>query len=247
MKKEEPELSQTRAYDKELYLREDRYDNPKEVSKTLAQMATTSGLLRPGNIVRDFGCAGGEFLYYLSSICPEAHYYGYDIQPELVLRARERVLGVEFQVGSVLDEMLLPEGVSDISYMLGVHTYFDDFEPSFRNLLRWTRKGGRIYILGLFNPFPVDVQVHYSLADGQNAGQHGSSWIMFSKRTVSKWLDTVVGFGKHTFVHFEMPFDLPPHPDDPIRTWTFMNSQNRRIFTNGLSLICNLEILEIRP
>lgn len=70
---------------------------------------------------------------------------------------------------------------------------------------------------------------------------------MFSKASVSRYLEATLGVGKHTFTPFEMPFDLPPNPDDPVRSWTFLDGQNRRLFTNGLSLICNLEILEIRP
>ena len=43
-----------------------------------------------------------------------------------------------------------------------------------------------------------------------------------------------------------MPFDLPPHADDPVRTWTFLDSDGRRYTMNGISLIANREILEIR-
>ena len=42
---------------------------------------------------------------------------------------------------------------------------------------------------------------------------------------------------------FDMPFDIGPKTSDPARIWTFMDGQGRLLHANGLSLICNLEIL----
>ncbi len=68
---------------------------------------------------------------------------------------------------------------------------------------------------------------------------------MFSKRSVARFLDRELGAGRASFLPFELPLDLPPHEDDPVRTWTFRDESGRRLLTNGLSLLCNLELLEI--
>src|SRR3990167_37337 len=89
-------LNFERVHDKKIYLEEDRYDKPKEIFKILGNLALQSGVLKEGSKVGDFGCASGEFLYYLSQRYPTAKYYGYDVVPDLVEKARERVPGVEF-------------------------------------------------------------------------------------------------------------------------------------------------------
>ena len=236
-----------RTRDLGIYLKESRYDEPKEVFKLLASLARDCGVLREGSVVSDFGCAAGEFLHYLSREIPEARYFGYDVVPALLEKAREHTPKVVFSIGSVLDKTLLAPASTDIAFMSSVHSIFDEFEPCLANLLHWTRKGGRIFIFGVFNPYPVDVWVTFRTADHPDPAHREAGWNMFSKASVSRYLEATLGVGKHTFIPFEMPFDLPPNSDDPVRSWTFLDGQNRRLFTNGLSLICNLEILEIRP
>ena len=70
-------------------------------------------------------------------------------------------------------------------------------------------------------------------------------WNIFSKETISSFINEKLGEGRHSYTHFEMPFDIQPHPTDPIRTWTFKDYNNRRLFTNGVSLLLNFEVLEI--
>ena len=135
----------------------------------------------------------------------------------------------------------------DISFLLGVHIIFDEFETCFSNVLHWIRKGGRIFVFSMFNPYPIDVWIYYRRIDDPDPNRREIGWNTFSKASISRFLDATIGKGKHRFIPFELPFDLPPHPDDPVRTWTFMDSNGKRLFTNGLSLICNVEILEIMP
>ena len=76
-----------------------------------------------------------------------------------------------------------------------------------------------------------------------NAGDSGS-WFDFSEVTEPGSYFIFDRKNGVRSVPFEMPFDLAPQPEDPLRTWTFITG-GRRQFTNGLSLLLNLEILEI--
>ena len=167
--------------------------------------------------------------------------------PELLQQAVIRVPGVEFKSGSVLQSDLCSPHSVDLAFMLGVHSIFDSFEESIGNLIQWTRQGGHIYVFGLFNTHPVDVWVTYRLADDPNRKHREPGWNIFSKASVSMFLDNQIGAGKHRYIPFELPFDLEPNPSDPIRTWTFNDGLGSRRFINGLSLICNMEVLEINP
>ena len=235
-----------RTHDKYIYMEEERYEQPKEISKILLDLILKTGVLQPGCTVNDIGCAAGEYLYFMHQQYPEAHYKGFDVVPELLNKAKERVPSGDFDVGSILDEGIISESSSDITILSGVHPIFDDIEPKIKNLISWTRPGGLVYMSGSFNPYPVDVWIKYRRSDDPDREHLEPGWNQFSKITVSKLVDKFIGVGKHTFTAFEMPFDLPPHADDPVRTWTFLDSDGRRYTMNGLSLIANREILEIR-
>jgi len=236
-----------RIHDKDIYLKEDRYERPKEVFKKVADLVLESGVLKEGSIVCDIGCATGEFLHYLSRLFPKAKYYGYDVAPEFLEKAKQMVPNVTFLKGSVLDRELLQPASSDVTFLLGVSAMFDDFKPCFLNVMHWTRPGGRLYILSIFNPYPIDVWVTYRRTDSSDPNLRELGWNMVSIVSVSRWLDATLGPGKYTFIPWVMPFDLPPHPDDLVRTWTFLDDQGQRLFTNGLSIIPHFYILEIRP
>jgi len=234
-----------RTHDRNVYLKEDRYENPKEIFKLLADMVRRSGIQTGGAMICDIGCATGEFIYFFKKQFPESNYIGIDNVPDLINKACQNVKGVEFKVGSVLDQKILPHSSIDITFLIGVHSIFDDFKDWFSNLLYWTRPGGRIFIFGLFNPYPVDVWVKYRLADDPDYDHMEPGWNIFSKETISSFLKKNLGEGRHSYTNFEMPFDIEANPFDPVRSWTFKNCNNRRLFTNGLSLLLNLEVLEV--
>ena len=234
-----------RTQDKKIYLNEDRYERPLEVFKMVVRHVKRSGGVKPGARVCDFGCAAGEFLFYLTRECPGGDYTGYDVVPELLERAHEKVAGVEFREGSVLDRSLVPEASIDVAFMVGVHSIFDAFEPCLSNLLVWTKPKGRIYIFGSFNPYPIDVWVKYREVDDPDPDHRESGWNLFSKASFSRYLDQHVGSDRYAFTPFSLPFDIAPHPHDLARTWTMKEPGGRRISTNGLSLMLYAELLEI--
>jgi SAM-dependent methyltransferase len=229
---------------RDVYLKESRYDRPKEIFKRLAALAGESGLLKTGARVADIGCAAGEFLYFLSKTHPGAHYAGWDALPELVDKARRMVPEVEFSTGSVLDGALAPQASFDVLFLNGVMSLCDDFRPVLDNVLRWTRPGGRLYIFEIFNPHPLDVFLRFRRA-GDESGDGMGHWNILSRQTVGAFLDEIAGRDSYRFIPFEMSFDLAADPDDAVRTWTWL-VDGRRLFTNGLSMLLNLEVLEIR-
>jgi SAM-dependent methyltransferase len=229
---------------RDVYLKENRYEQPKEIFKMLARLAAESGLLKAGTRVADIGCAAGEFLYFLAKTHPGPRYAGWEVLPELVAKARAAVPEVEFHTGSVVDSGLTPEASLDVAFLSGVMSLCYDFRVVLDNVRRWTRPGGRIYIFEVFNPYPVDVFLRFRRSGEDGTGGEGH-WNIFARQTVIECLDHTAGIQSYRFIPFEMPFDLAPDPDDPVRTWTW-NVEGRRLFTSGLSMLLNLEVLEIR-
>jgi SAM-dependent methyltransferase len=228
---------------RDVYLKENRYERPKEIFKLLAALAGQSGLLKVGARVADIGCAAGEFLYFLEQTHPGPSYAGWDALPELIDKARRMVPRVEFTTGSVLDAALAPEASFDVVFLSGVMSLCDDFRVVLENALRWTRPGGHIYIFEVFNPHPVDVFLRFRRAG--EAGEDGEGhWNVLSRQTVTAFLDGAVGRSAYRFIPFEMPFDIEPDASDPVRAWTW-SVGGRRLFTSGLSMLLNLEVLDI--
>ena len=243
--RERAAVREIRRHDERIYVQEDRYDSPKEYFKVLFRMADAAGALATGSRVLDVGCATGEFLYFLSQTKSDVRYAGIDIHEEFRNKAASRVPGVDFRLGSILDAESVEPASFDTVFVLGVLSIFHDFRPALRNVLSWCRPGGHVYVFGLVNPYPVDVWTTYRRAEDLDEGEVETGWNSVSRVSFSRFLDEEIGVGRHSFTPFEMPFDLPPHADDPIRSWTFRDANGRCILTNGLGLLQNLEILEI--
>jgi SAM-dependent methyltransferase len=235
----------TRTHDL-LYLDENRYENTKESFKFLIGVIAQSFEINRDNVViSDFGCAAGELLYYLKACAPDASLEGYDLLPELVEKAKKIVPEVKFTVGSVLDNGMIENNHSDVSLLVGVHSIFDEFETCFNNLIAWTRPAGRVYVFGMFNPYPLDVFVKYRPTENYGSDTVESGWNIFSEASVSRFLDNHKKVAKHKFIPFEIPIDLSKHQDDPARSWTIKDEKGGRIITNGLCLLQPHQILEI--
>ena len=68
---------------------------------------------------------------------------------------------------------------------------------------------------------------------------------LFSKKSVSAFLDAHEKVKKWKYEKFMIPFDLEKQ-SDPIRTWTEKDHDGQRVFRNGLQMEINLQILEIQ-
>jgi hypothetical protein len=88
------------------------------------------------------------------------------------------------------------------------------------------------------------VNIKYNLSSdyGRNVAEAG--WNIFSKASVSAWLDRRKDIARYEFIDFRIGVDLEPQ-DDPVRSWTIADSTGNRLITNGLSIIQPHGILHI--
>src|SRR5262249_11881183 len=136
----------------------------------------------------------------------------------------------------------LPSKQYDACFMLGVNYLFDDYEAWLRNLLSLTRKGGRIYVFGLFNPEPLDVRAMVSRAGAPDAVE--TPWNLISQRSISSYLQRIGR--QHDFFDWSIQLDIPKKPDaDPIRSWTVGLANGERMIVNGTQFWHHLSLLEI--
>ena len=226
------------------YLNENRYKNPKQLHLEIIETIKESILKDSRVVISDFGCAAGEFAYALRNNFPGATIEGYDLLGELIAKAKRAVPDVDFYVGSVTDRLLCESMHSDYVLCIGVLSIFDSFEPIIDNLLYWTKAGGCVIAQGLFNNYPVDVNVKYNLSADYSSGTVEAGWNIFSKKSVSDWLQGHPDVASVSFNDFQIKVDLEPQ-EDPLRSWTIKDENRNRLITNGLCLIQPHSILQI--
>lgn len=230
-----------RTHDDGVYLAESRYETAKENFKFCRSFVPEHS--KPIDIY-DFGCAAGEFPFYLNQTFPRDRIHGVDILPSLIAKAKRESPSGHFQVGSVTDQDALKAHVSDVSFLIGVHSIFEDPTVCFANLIHWTKPGGTVIIFGLFNPHPVDVFIKVR-CERDEVDHREPGWNAISQATTSRFLASQDRVASYDFHPFTIGIDLPTQAD-PLRSWTQAMHNGERQIINGIGLIHAFHALVIR-
>lgn len=226
----------------DFYIKESGYKKPKEMFKFIAKRALKKNTTNKK--ICDFGCATGEFLFYLNTINPKNEYTGIDLKQDVLKKAKMHLPEVSFKRGSVLNKKLKKKNSFDISFLIGVHPIFDNFEKCFSNLIYWTKPKGEIFICDLFNPDPVDVYVKYRLSKNYKINSLETGWNIFSHKSIKNFLKKNKKVKSCTFDEFFMPYQIK-RQKNPIRSWT-TNMDKKKVMVNGLSIIQRQTVLKIK-
>ena len=236
-----------RLHDK-LYLKENRYEKPKEMFIFLLQLLRKNNLNKKKLKVLDIGCSNGEFCYFLKKNFNNFNIFGYDILKDLILKARQKVKNVKFYQGSILNKNLINKNEFDITFCLGVISIFDSFELSLNNLINWTKSGGKIYVFAFFNNYPIDVNIKFSRSENwlKNKPKFWESgYNVFAKKTISKFLKNHKKVNSFKFYDFTMKKNLKINHKDYIRSWTINSAYKKKLIMNGTNLLHPFSFLEI--
>ncbi len=233
-----------------LYLNENRYDEPKQLHQDI--LTSIEAFLNQVNRIQsatilDAGCAAGEFSYYLHKSLTNVRVFGFDLLPDLIEKAKTKVPGVDFIVGDIQSSSTVEESFADVVTCTGVLSIFDDFVPVVENLIYWCKPKGRVYLHSLFSNYPFDVRLRYGASDSYGSGVLETGWNIFSKASVSNFLESKIMRGQITsfrFDDFNMKTKLEMK-EDLIRSWTVEDGEGNLMLTNGLNLLQPHAILEI--
>ena len=196
------------------------------------------------NKIADFGCATGHFVNYMSSRFENEEVVGYELLNSLISRARVFFPSVNIRQGSIFDQSVISCQTYDVITVMGVLSIFDEVDEAIRNLIYWTKPGGKLFIHGMFNPYDLDVWIKYEESGAK--GNLESGWNIISQKTMTSLLlqngATAVSYHK-----FNISVDLSPNPMDPVRSWTERLESGDRQIVNGLFLkqpqyICEVSV-----
>lgn len=231
-------MNYERTADNSIYLNENRYSEPKESFKQIAallDLANASGRLL------DIGCATGEFLFFVRSLNKDMDLQGVEYSPQMVEHGGNQLEQARITITEG-DANSLPLDSESFDFVttIGVTSIFDDFRPSFNEMIRVARDGGECLNHMLVNEEQMDVIVRYLNREGQlEAG-----WNRHSIATITEFLKSHPDVADFEFVKHEMPFDIPQR-DDPMRSWTKI-VDGQRILWNGLGAEVSLYHIRFR-
>jgi ubiquinone/menaquinone biosynthesis C-methylase UbiE len=235
--------NEVRPADEAIYLRENRYQEPKEIFKEIVKGIRSRVGNAQGKTFLDVGCATGEFVWYLKSQFPGASFSGIDVSSSMVNAASNQLPDCRFNVGSVLNAEDFEDSSFDVVTCSGVLPLFDDQAVPISNLVRCLKPDGLLVIYTLVNDDPVDMVMRYrDVRDSVQPWQSG--WNVFSKISFEAILSKIDHKLQWKWVDFLMPFDIPKG-EDPMRTWTTAVSGNPTQLVNGAGQLINGKILYI--
>lgn len=193
----------------------------------------------------DIACASGSLTYWLSQIYPNARFAMADLNDDLIQEARKINQGsrYSFLVQNIYDLNQMKDNEYDATFCWQTLLCLEEPERALDELIRITRKEGRIYISSLFDP-DHDVDIYAKMVDltRKSAGDgHYTPYNTFSMTTVRRWLSGKV---EEIKLHpFKINIDLPDHHKG-LGTYTVrLENGERRQFSGSLHL--NWGILEL--
>jgi len=126
---------------------ENRYEETKEMMKQRAQILelNTNKYSYKNFSLLDIGAATGEFLYYIRKINKEIQLDGIEYSDKLVNHAKLFLSkhDISFRQGDANNLNTVADKSYDFVTTLGVTSIFDDFRPSFAEMIRVAKDEAR--------------------------------------------------------------------------------------------------------
>ena len=214
----------------DFYKNEKRYAKPKQSFTKLFEILK----FQKNKSILDIGSANGELLYNLNKNYKSCELTGYELLPKLISTARKNLpYSIEIKKIDITKKINISKKF-DIIIVSGVISIFDNYEKPLKNLLKILNPKGQIYIFNHFNKYPIDVFIKYrTLKKNKHILQSG--WNVHSIEGLKKFFSK--NKKKCKVFKFMPKNNFLGNKKDPIRSWTFKNSKNEHLITNGLSIL----------
>jgi SAM-dependent methyltransferase len=192
--------------------------------------------------VLDFGCASGDFLYFLPE---KISGKGIDKSKYLisVAESRNSKLNVNFESFDIFEESTLGrlQDYYDAVTILGTLHTFHDFRPLLNLIFKLNTK--LIIIHSPFNEALVDtMHFHKDLSCGQ--ADYQSAYNIFSRSTLEKYLKEKK-VDHYSFLPFELSALIEKDNEYPMNCFHLTTDKGERYLTNGAGIIFKEYILKI--
>lgn len=219
-------------FDNRIYEKRNRYKNPKENFKKLIKLLKKEKKKKDLKLL-DAGCSNGELLYNLKKNIKRISLYGIDIDQNLIMKAKKICpKDIKFKKGDIF-KGIKGFGKFDIIILSGVLSIFKDGEKAIHNLLKLSKKNGKIFIFDSFNVYPCNLQIR-----SEELKKGAKSKILYKNMYSLQFIKKICNkFKKKMSIFpFYLKTNLKRDKNNITYGWTEFLS-DKKIVTSGLSLI----------
>lgn len=228
-----------RLADENVYLNQDRYNNPKECFRQTVNYIKKD--IKPKHsTLLDVGCATGEFIFYLKKQFKELKFTGIDISDDMIRHAKKNVPNVNFKVKSIFDKKFFKENNYDIVICSGTLSIFDDITTPLNNLINATNPGGLLYIITITNVNDVDLLIRYRLPRSETK-EWQTGWNVFSKYSHEEAIKANNRVQSIAWCDSNLTIKLKKQKD-PMRSY----HNEHGMLVNGAGLILDQKLIKIK-
>ncbi len=214
-----------------------KHDTKVEVKELFKQAVSLMKLLEDKNIdnkkLIDVGGANGSFCSYIRSINKNIFLQNSDYNQK-ILKSNEKFFKknkINFKLDDA-NSLTEKDNFYDYVTSFGVTSIFDDFVPSFSEMIRIAKPGGIICNSMGVNEKDVDVIIKY--LDPKSKEQI-PGWNKFSIKSISNFLKKNSKVENYDFYKHRMPFDILPKKD-LLRSYTKFLNGERVLWNDGLNM-----------
>lgn len=210
-------------------------EEPRESDKVLLALIAKAlrdlGTAPEKTHLLDAGCSTSSFLAHVKAMFPGLRLSGIDIAPTVIEANRKdpKLAGIEFSEVDMTTMWF--EKPFDIIVCNRSMMFFSTpvFDTVVRNIAKALRPGGRWIMLDYMNPFEQEL-----IIDDFNVWYpEGNRLHMRSYKTFRRSLKEA-GFAEPQFTPFEIPIDMPLHPDPAqVYTHTVKTAEGKRLQFRG--------------
>jgi len=160
--------------------------------------------------VADVACGGGALSFWLSRKYPQCRYTLIDLNPDFLSDAANLNEGRNFRfvLGNIYDLKEIPDDSFDLTCCWQTLSWLEQPEKALQELVRITKRGGRIYASSLFNAVH-DVDIFSRVLDWTRDSTRQGHYAMYntySMKTVRSWIQDRVDHVE--LFDFELDVDL---------------------------------------
>lgn len=217
-----------------LYLKENRYEKPKENFKYLISLLKKRIKKNVNYKLLDIGCSNGELLWNLSKNFNNLSLHGLDIRKDLIKKASKVCNNIKFFKKDI-SKKNLNIAKFDIIIISGVISCTNNPEIVIRNLKKNLKQNGLIFLFDNLNDLNFNNFLRYE--DVQNYQKIlQSGYNIYSIKYLIKLFKKIAKSKKIEVKKFSINKKINPIKKDLMRSWT-ITIDKKRYFTNGTGLI----------
>lgn len=217
--------------------------NKTEQQKVLEEILLMDEHFKNALSIADFACGGGTLSYHLSDINKNAEFYLFDYLEEALNLAKEININNDrfnYQCADIY-KLELNDNTFDTVFCWQTLSWLDNPEKALEELIRVTKKGGKLYLSSLFNT-EHDVDSFSKVFDysGGKTQNNTYSYNTYSSYTIDRWISNLVeDFKIHNF-QTSIPFEYKGRG-----LGTYTKKCNNEYLQISAGMLMNWGILEI--